>query len=67
MARATEPQFPRNPLNGQIRVSKQQVTRSRHTPFQDIPVGWHAQTLAKRTLEVAHANACKTGEFVQRD
>ena len=67
MARATESYSPRDSLNGQIGMSQQQVARSRHTPFQDIPVGWHAQTLAKRTLEVAHANACKTGEFVQRD
>ena len=64
MARATEPDFPRNPVNGQAGLSKQQLARRRHTPFQDVAVRWYAQALAKRALEVAHANACKTGEFV---
>jgi hypothetical protein len=42
MARATESYSPRDSLNGQIGMSQQQVARSRHTPFQDVPVGRHA-------------------------
>ena len=67
MTRATEPQFPRNLLNVQLGVTKEQVACCRYTPFQNIPVGWHAHALAKRALEVTDANACQAGEFVQCD
>jgi hypothetical protein len=64
MARATEPQLPRYLLNIELGVTKEQVARCRHTPFYNVPVGWHAQSLAERALEVTHANACQAGEFV---
>jgi hypothetical protein len=61
MARATEAWFPCYPLNGQIGASKQQVARCSHTPLQNVPVGRHAHTLAKRALEVADAQARQAG------
>ena len=33
MARATEPQLPSNLLNIELGVTKEEVARSRHTPF----------------------------------
>jgi hypothetical protein len=67
MARATEPHLPRNLFNIEIGAPQEQVPRCRHTPFQNVPVGWHTQTPAECAFEVTHANTRQAGKLVQCD
>src|SRR5712675_28141 len=67
MAWAAETYLLSDALDRESRLIKEQITRGRQTLSQHVGVRGHAQALAKRALEVTHADTRQQGELVQGD